>query len=259
MMRDTCRLSQAVAIAVALVATIPDATAAEPEPEPETAPTKATKQSFDARVNRHAAQLEPSFMAGLRAELELAHKTCGTLPAEARRKVVATGNEAVKTAVRQWAVWQLTGQQSAAIDPRVSIHEAVAREIKPHVAAEEFAAYEREWTALTARRNRAARMAIVMKLERSLGLSMTQCAAIEADLEKLWQADWQRELADQGNYLINGRRPAPDFADKAIAPHLDERQRAEWQTWRQQASSPQRGFGWNMSNQSLEPDPWWEQ
>jgi hypothetical protein len=59
--------------------------------------------------------------------------------------------------------------------------------------------------------------------------------------------------------IINTRPPAPDFADKCIAPHLDERQRADWKTWCDQAGANRHGhgFGWNFDGQGMQPDPWW--
>lgn len=216
------------------------------------------KEQLKQHIDRQAQQYQHAFQSALQAELELARKTCASLSADARKKVVAAGNEAVKAVARQFAEMQMTGKGRQGFDARVTIHDAVVAVIKLHAAAEEFAAYERESAARVARRARAARLGMVTKLERDLSLSAAQCAAIEADLEKLWQPDWGRDLFHSG-VMINHRRLAPDFADKAIAPHLDGRQRAEWQKWCQEAGYSRigHGAGWSLSQNSLPSDPWW--
>lgn len=237
-------LPRVAAIAFALVAIAPGA-------------ADADQAAREAQIARQAQQMQQHFQAPLHAELELARKTCGSLPPEARNKILATGNEAVNTVARQFAERQMTPNGLQGFDPHAIIHAAVAGAIKSHAAAEELAAYEREHAARGARRMRAAKLAMVTKLERSLGLSTAQCTAIEADLEKHWQADWHRDFSE--NVMINNRRPAPDFADKAIAPHLDERQRAEWKKWCQEAGSSRvgRNGGWSFGGLKLPPDPWW--
>ena len=96
-------------------------------------------------------------------------------------------------------------------------------------------------------------------MDDELELSQAQREAIEADLEKRWEAGWLRELEDTGGMMINNRRPAPDFADKCIAPHLDDAQRATWKRWCKEAGFSRMGHhgGWNFDGQSLQPDPWW--
>jgi hypothetical protein len=139
------------------------------------------------------------------------------------------------------------------------IRDAVAAAVKPHATAEEFVAYEREQAARIARLNRAACMLIVNKVDGELQLSQAQRETIEADIENRWEAKWLLELHDTGGMIINNRPPAPDFADKCIAPHLDERQRADWKTWCDQAGANRHGhgFGWNFDGQGMQPDPWW--
>jgi hypothetical protein len=100
----------------------------------------------------------------------------------------------------------------------------------------------------------------VNKVDGELQLSQAQREKIEADLESRWDAAWQRELDDTGGMIINNRPPAPDFADKCIAPHLDERQRADWKTWCEQAGWSRMGqqTGWNFDGMlGMQPDPWW--
>lgn len=216
---------------------------------------RAADQQRRQQIAQQAQNMQQFFQPALQAELERVRKTCGSLSADARKKILAAGNETVTVLARQFA-----GQGIQGFDPGQAIHEAVAAAVKPHAAAEQFAAYEREHAARIARRDRVARILIVNKLDAQLRLSQSQREKIEADLEKRWEAGWLRELSDQG-MVINHYRPAPDFADKCIAPHLDERQRAEWKQWCQQAGLSRMGNnrGWTFDGQSMQPDPWWSQ
>ncbi len=238
------------------------AVAAE-EPQEAKDAKKAQQQAADKQrqqqIAQQAQQMQQFFQPALQAELELVRKTCGGLPVEARKKIVAAGNESVKAVAKQFAENQFAGRGRQSFDARKMIHEAVAAAVKPHAAAEEYAAYEREQAARIARRARTARILIVNKLDSELELAAAQRETIAADLEKNWQAGWLRELDDNGGMMINNFRPAPDFADKSITPHLDDRQKAEWKKWCQQAGSQRMGHhvNWNFDGQSLQPDPWW--
>ncbi len=221
---------------------------------------RAAEQQRQQQIAQQAQHQQQLFQPALQAELERVRKTCGSLPVDARKKIVAAGNETVKVVARQFAERQLAGQGRPGFDPRKTIHEGVAAAVKPHAAADEFAAYEREQAAHIARRVRASRILIVANLDAHLGLSQSQLEKIEADLEKHWQAPWLDLVSgDNGGMLINNLRPAPDFADRCIAPHLDDRQRAEWKQWCQQAGLSRMGNrgGWNFDGQSMPPDPWW--
>lgn len=210
------------------------------------------------QIAQQAQQMQQFFQAPLQAELELVRRTCGSLPIEARRVIAAAGEEAVKAAATQLAERQLSGQGRQGFDARQSIHEAVTGAVKPHAVPEEFAAYQREHAARAVRRARTARVMIVNKLDQQLDLSGDQRRAVEADLAKHWEDAWLRELDDTG-MIVNNYRPAPDFADTCIAPHLDERQRAEWAHWCEQAgwTRHQHQRPWHHDGQTLQPDPWW--
>lgn len=229
------------------------------EAQRQEAAKRAAEQQREQLIAQQAQQFQQFFQPALQAELERVRKSCGSLPADARRKIVAAGNEAVKVVARQFAERQLAGQgMRQGFEPRKTIHEAVAAAVKPHATAEEFATYQREQAARVARRVRVARIQIVAKLDRELALSQSQRQKIEADLEKHWEAGWLRELDDNG-MIINNFRPAPDFADKCIAPHLDDFQKADWKSWCQQAGWSRAGHhpGWNSDGRSMQSDPWW--
>lgn len=220
---------------------------------------QAAEQLREQHVAQHAQQMQMFFQPALQAELERVRKTCGSLPADARKKIAAAGSETVKVMARQFSERHFAGQGRQGFDHRKMIHESLAAAVKPHASAEEFAAYQREQAARIARRGRAARILIVTKLDGQLKLSQSQREKIEADLEKHWEAGWLRVSDDNGGTRINNLPLAPDFADRCIAPHLDDRQRAEWKKWCQQAGWKQMGqhAGWNFDGQSLQPDPWW--
>jgi hypothetical protein len=230
----------------------------EAQQQAQQAHRQAVEKQRQQQIDQHAKHTHAMVMPALQAELELVRKTCGSLPSEARKKIVAAGNAAVQTVARQVAEQQMGGQLRP-FDSRKVIREAVAAAVKPHATAEEFAAYEQEQAARIARRNRAARMLIVNKVDGEIQLSQAQREKIEADLENRWDAKWLQALHDTGVMIINNRPPAPDFADKCIAPHLDERQRAEWKTWCGQAGASRHGqhYGWDFDGQGMQPDPWW--
>lgn len=227
--------------------------------EVEADPRALARRQREQQVAQQAKQMEQFFHPPLQAELELVRRTCGSLAPAARRQIVTAGGEAVQSAAKRFAAQQFGERARTRFDPRESIHEAVATVVKPHATPEEFTAYEREHAARRSRRERAARLLMIVKLDQELELSAAQREAIEADLAKRWQAGWIRDLDDNGGMVINNHRPAPDFADTCIDPHLDDRQRVLWKQWCQQAGWSRFGgqAGWNFDGQSLQPDPWW--
>lgn len=251
---------QALRAALPDGASAADVAKAQEAQEGRKAQQQAAEKQRQQQIAQQAQQMQQFFQPALQAELEIVRKTCGSLPSEARRQIVAAGGEAVKVVAKQFAERQFRGGGNRqGFDARKSIHDAVAAAVKPHATTEEFAAYERELAARVERRARAARILIVNKLDGELELLQSQREKIAADLEKHWETGWLRELDDNGGMMINNHRPAPDFADKCIAPHLDERQRAAWKAWCQQAAWSRMGHhvGWNFDGQSLQPDPWW--
>lgn len=213
------------------------------------------------QVEQQAKQMEQFFQPTLQTELEMIRQSCAGLSPEVRREILAAGRQAVGRTALEFAARQMNGNlDRRQFDPRQSIRAPLAALVKQHAAAEEFAAYEREQALRQTRREAAARIRIVAKLDRQLDLSAAQREAIAADLERNWESSWIRELDDQGGMVINNYRPAPDFAHASIAPHLDAAQRAEWTRWRQAAGSQLVGrhMGWNFDGQGLQqPDAWW--
>jgi hypothetical protein len=226
----------------------------------EQAAPQAAKIQRQRQIDQQAKQMEQFFLPFLQGELELVRRTCGSLAPAARKAIVAAGSEGVKAAAKQFAAGQLGERGNKKLDGRQTIHEAVAAAVKPHATPDEFVAFEREHAARLARREQAARTQIVAKLDRQLELSIAQREAITAELEKQWEAGWIRELDDNGSVRVGNDPPAPDFAEACIAPHLDERQRAEWKRWSGQAgwSRMNLTFGWNFDGLSLQADPWWK-
>lgn len=238
--------------------------AAEARAKAEAAEKEAAVRRDDDRrkaVLQQAKQLEGMLQGPLAAELERVRATSGGLPPEARKEIFAAGTAGVKQAALEFAERQFSGQpQKKSFDPRGVIHAAVEKAATPHFSPDELAAYRREHAAWIDRRARAARTLIIAKVDRVLDLSAAQREKIEADLGRLWQADWARELDDNGGITINSYKPAPDFAAAAIQPHLDQRQQAEWRKWCEQAGwkQLQHYFGWPFGGLVMQPDPWWK-
>lgn len=229
--------------------------------EPPQDPRRAVEWQRRRQIEQQARQMEQFFQPTLQTELEMIRRTCGGLAPEARRALHAAGREAVTRTAREFAARQLAGGvDRRTFDPRRGIRDPLAALLEKVADPAEFARYRREQELRDARRARAARVRIVAKLDRQLDLGAAQRAAIETDLERNWDPAWIRELDDHGGVIINNYRPAPDFADACIAPHLDAGQREEWERWRQAAGARVVGnnLGWNFDGQGLQQaDDWW--
>ncbi|MEX0670161.1 MAG: hypothetical protein WD060_06880 [Pirellulales bacterium] len=211
------------------------------------------------QIRQQAKHMEQALQPALRTELEMVRQSCGSLSPEARRQVLAAGRAAVTSTALKFATRQMSGGRRQAFDTRHDIQESLAKAVKPHVSAAEFAAYEREQQLRRERRQRAARVVIVAKLDRRLDLAEAQRRAIEADLEQHWEPSWVRGLDDRQT-IMNNERPAPDYADACIAPHLDRGQQVEWVRWRKAAGSAVAGMhsGGSLDGLGLhQEDPWW--
>jgi len=225
-------------------------------------PAQAQRWQQRKQIRQQAKHMEQLFQPVLRTELEMVRQACPNLPVAARREVLAAGRAAVTKTALEFATRQmLGGQPRRAFDARRSIQNPITKTLAPHASADQLAAYAREQAARMARRGEAARVAIVAKLDRQLDLSAAQRQAIEDDLEARWEDAWLRELDDTG-MVINNFRPAPDYANACIEPHLDEVQRDEWTRWRKAAGMAVVGMhiGWNFDGQGLhQEDDWWTQ
>jgi len=225
-------------------------------------PAQAQLWQQRKQIRQQAKHLEQLFQPVLRTELEMVRQACPNLPADARREVLVAGKAAVTKTALEFATQQmLGGQPRRAFNARRGIQLPVAQTLERHASAEQLVAYNREQAARMARRAEAARVAIIAKLDRQLDLSAAQRRAIEDDLEARWEEAWLRELDDTG-MVINNFRPAPDYANGCIEPHLDDAQRDEWVQWRKAAGMAVVGrhVGWNFDGQGLhQEDDWWTQ
>jgi hypothetical protein len=212
-------------------------------------------------VDEQARRLEQLYGPLLQIELETVRMSCPGLTPKDRRALVEAGRKAVRELAEQHAAATVRGTappgQTAV---RQAVHARVAQAVEPLAPAAEFATFVREAAARQARREEAARIQIVAKLDEQFELSARQREAILADLRGRWDPAWIRELDDRDGIMINDQRPAPDFADACIAPHLDADQRAAWQAWCQAAG--RRRLGMHIHNWSGVPnapklDPWW--
>ncbi|MFM9059168.1 MAG: hypothetical protein ACKOSQ_08600 [Planctomycetaceae bacterium] len=216
-------------------------------------------------IRQQTQQFEQMLQPLLHVELALARRSCGGLTPEARREVFAAARDAVHDVAEQVARRQFEGGGEADhVDVRRAIHERIAAAIGPRAAADEFAAYERESRERQERRAEAARIRIVAKIDAQLGLTAAQRSAMLEALRAAWQASWVRELEDHDGVMVNDLPPAPDFADAAIAPHLDQAQRRQWRTWADAAgwnAIPRGGIDWAELNAlqqaQSKPDAWW--
>jgi len=213
------------------------------------------------KKRQQARQMEQLLQPLVRTELEMVRLTCGGLPQESRRKILAATEQAATVVAGEWVARQ--GRDAARpLDVRARLHELITAAVEKHVEADRYAAYRREQEARDGRRAVVARTRIVAKLDDQLELSASQREAILAELATRWKTSWLRELDDQGGAVINGYRPAPDYAAECIEPHLDARQREEWRAWMRSAGSRQVQFGNRIrfDGQGLQQaDEWWSQ
>ena len=215
-------------------------------------------------IRQQAQQFDTMLQPLLAAELAIVRRTCGSLAPEARRDVLAAARQGVREVAQQVAKAQFEGDdERAARDVRLAIHQRVADAVERRAVAAEFTAYQSESRRRRERREEAARMRIVLKLDERLGLTASQRADVLADLRARWQAAWVRELEDHG-VNVNDQPVAPDFAAECITPHLDAAQARSWRQWCEAASSKNvgmSGIDWSEFNalqqQPQKIDEWW--
>ncbi len=229
-------------------------------PVPAVAADKAPDEAQQERIKQQARQMERFFQPMLHAELELVRRTCGSLTPGNRRTILEAGRDAVRSAAGGLAERQLTGRLGRdPFDPRAEIRRSLGEAVAGQATPAEAAAYRAAVEGREARRAAAARVVIVSRIDRQIGLSAAQRRAIEAGLEAGWEPDWITELEPRG-VRINNYPPAPDRVAAVILPHLDGDQTAEWERWSRAAGSrmmPQH-FNLNLDGQGLQQlDPWW--
>jgi hypothetical protein len=213
------------------------------------------------QIAKQAEQMERFFQPLLASELELIRQCCGGLEPADRQRVLAAGRGAVTLAARGFAERQLTGRLGQdAFDPREEIRQRLTAAVLELATPAEAAAYQAAVAERQARHAEAARVAIVVRLDRQLDLTAAQRQAIEADLARAWEPDWGRDLDRRGQMRLNGYPIAPDEAAAVILPHLDPAQVAEWEQWCRAAGSRMmpKHFSWSFDGQGLQqPDGWW--
>jgi hypothetical protein len=220
---------------------------------------KVNAAAIEQQARQHWA---PQLQVMLWTHLDTAKRICPDLSPEARQTIAAAGKKAVAAAARQLAEMQHGARPQQPGVATASIGAAVGEALEPFASPEALAAYKDLESERRGRADRAAQQVTITILDERLALSVPQRDAIAADLRKRWQPDWNGGMHAQ---VINNQIVAPDFADQCIAPHLDDRQRAEWKTWCEQAGGARFGVqpavawpgqhGVNISG--LRADPWW--
>jgi len=209
---------------------------------------------------------EPQLRVMLSMHLDTVKRICPDLSPEARRSIAAAGKKAVSAAARQMSEMQHGARPQQPGVATASIGSAVGAALEPFASPEALAAWKDVESERRGRTDRAMRQVTITILDDRLSLSAAQRDAIAADLQKLWQPGW-RDATDavMTHGMVNNDQSAPDFAEQVVVPHLDDRQRAEWKTWCEQAGGTRFGVqpavawpgqhGVNISG--LRADPWW--
>jgi hypothetical protein len=221
---------------------------------------RAQAEAEATQRKQQAKQIEQMLWPLVRTELEQVRQTCGSLAPEARRAIAAAAHETAREVAVAW-VGRQGRPDGGTFDARERLHSGIAKAVEPLADPAEFAVYRGEAAARLSRREEAARMRIVAKIDEHLGLTAAQREAILGDLRRRWQASWIRELFDNGGIVVNGQRPAPDYAAACITPHLDAKQQEIWAAWARAASGRQFNVGQGMrfDGQGLQQDDeWWK-
>lgn len=220
---------------------------------------KANAAGIEQQAKQH---WEPHLQIVLATHLDNVKRICPNLSPEARRAIAAAGKNAVQAAARQIAEMQFGARPQQPGTAIASISTAVGAALEPFASPEALATYTDVEAERRGRLDRAAQQVTLVILDDRLMLSATQRDAIAADLQKQWQPGWSNVINGQ---VINNQIVAPDCADKSIAPHLDNRQRAEWKSWCEQAGGTRFGMHnapvWpgqhGVDISGLKADPWW--
>jgi len=224
------------------------------------AAAKAQADAQAAQQKQQMRQIEQMLQPAVRTELEIIRQACGDLPSAVRLKLREAARQAATQVAQEW-VGRQGRPTGGTFDARALLHQRIAAAVEAAVEPEAVAAYRRESAAREARREEAARIRIVAKVDEHLDLTAAQREAILADLRQRWRAPWIRELFDNGGVVINGQRPAPDYAAVCITPHLDPKQQEAWAAWARAASGRQvnNGQGMRFDGQGLQQDDeWWK-
>jgi len=215
--------------------------------------------AIEQQARQHWA---PQLQVMLWTHLDTAKRICPDLSPEARRTIAAAGKKAVESAARQLAEMQHGARPQQPGVAIASIGAAVGEALEPFASPEALASYKDLESERRGRADRAAQQVTMTILEDRLLLSVSQRDAIAAALQKRWQPGW---TVVNHAPMINNQMAAPDFADQCVAPHLDDRQRAEWKTWCEQAGGSRFGVqpavAWpgqhGLDISRLKADPWW--
>lgn len=220
---------------------------------------KANAAGIEQQAKRH---WEPQLQVMLSTHLDTVKRICPDLSPEARRMIAAAGTKAVAAAARQLAEMQFGARPQQPEAATASISAAVRAALQPFASPEALAAYTEVESERRGRLERAAQQVTLTNIDDRLLLSATQREAIAADLQKQWQPNWGSVTRFP---MMNNQLTAPDFANKCVVPHLDERQQAEWKTWCEQAGMSRFGMQtmvvWpgqhGVDISGLKADPWW--
>jgi hypothetical protein len=221
----------------------------------------APAQQIEQQQLQLAKQMEQMLQPALHAELEFIRSVCGDLEPEAKREIAAAAANAVREAAAEFAARQRTGRPSCDLGRIFAERlEPVVEQRAPPAAV---AVWRRERDARRERRAEAVRLLILVKLDETLELTAAQREAILAALRDRWDDAWLCELQDPGGFVVNGHRPAPNYAAAAITPLLDDRQQRVWGAWA--AGWRQAGAGQHLGRLFPDgpglngPDPWWSE
>lgn len=252
------RVPQAAALLAMLAVHVAGGEPAVVDPQREKI-LKANAAHIEQQAKQH---WEPHLQVMLSTHLDTVKRICPDLSPEARRTIAAAGKKAVAAAARQIAEMQFGARPQQPGVATASISAAVRAALQPFASPEAVEAYKEAESERRGRLEWAAQQMTMTIIDDRLFLSATQRDAIAADLQKQWQPGWGDA---PNNPMINNQLAAPDFANKCIEPHLDERQRAEWKTWCEQAGMTRFGMQatvvWpgqhGVEISGLKADPWW--
>ncbi len=178
--------------------------------------------------------LEQQFLQQFRqlskTELNFVRAVCQP-NAEQSKKIKATGDVALKTAVKQFAAIQKklqqgmrAGEQPEWPDPRKLMADVLLKSVKETLSADQAKRYEAELEKRSAARKRAALLNLVAKLDKDLVLTADQRGKLTDALNSNWKDGWGQQL----EVFMYGDTYMPALPDAQVTPVLTEKQKQIW-------------------------------
>jgi len=203
------------------------------------------EQQLDAQAMQYVQMMQPIMWR----ELDFARQVC-ELPPEARPKVKAAGEAALKQAARDMIQPQRVPRGRTPATARQTIASQIAKALEANLAKDQLARYQAEAERRQAADKDAAIKTAVAQVDTALFLNEEQREKIVKALSANWQDGWEQWLMlwqYSGQYY-------PQIPDQHVTPHLTDEQKTVWRGLQKVNFS---SWGGQQGRQAGD-DAWWE-